>query len=133
MVFEAVCVLFKENKTDWKTSQKLLQNVNQFVTNLKTFDKDNIDQKTIKKLKKLLANPEFTYDNVKTKISYAADIAGFCLAMDKFSDINVVVKPKKELAAKLQLELQDANDALDTKMSELQAVKDKVDALNKEL
>lgn len=97
----------------------MLSNTNAFVDKLKNYDKDNMDQKTIKKLKKVLENPNFSVEYVKGKVSYAADIAGFCLAMDKFSDINVVVKPMKEEADRLMGELKEANDILDKKMSEL--------------
>jgi hypothetical protein len=45
MVFEAVCVLLGESKTDWKSAQKLLQNLSGFVKSLKEYDKDNISPK----------------------------------------------------------------------------------------
>ena len=48
MVMEAVCTLLEE-KTDWDTAKKVMSNMT-FMDNLKTYDKDNIDAKVIKKL-----------------------------------------------------------------------------------
>lgn len=54
-----------------------------------------MDEKTSKKLKKVLANPEFDPKKIAARVKSAADIASFCVAMDKFADINKVVRPKK--------------------------------------
>lgn len=96
MVFEAVCVLMGTAKTDWPTAQKLIMDVPQFVYNLKNFDKENIPADKIRKLKKCLVNPDFVVSKIQQKVSYAADIAQFCIAIDIFSDVNQKVRPKKE-------------------------------------
>lgn len=126
MVFEAVCVLMGAAKTDWPTAQKLIMDVPTFVNNLKNFDKENIPADKLRKLKKCLQNPEFEVKKIQSKVSYAADIAQFCLAIDIFADVNQKVKPKKEQAAKLNAELAEADANLNKKLSELQKVKDRV-------
>jgi hypothetical protein len=58
-------------------------------------------------------------EKIRKRVSYAADIAGFCIAMDKYADINKVVLPKKNLVAKLNIELKEATDAMKKKQAEL--------------
>ena len=50
---EGVCVMLDE-KPDWPTAKKVLGD-SQFLQNLKTYDKDNIPEPTIKKLQKSAA------------------------------------------------------------------------------
>ena len=47
---EGVCIMLDE-KPDWPTAKKVLGD-SQFLQNLKTYDKDNIPEPTIKKLQK---------------------------------------------------------------------------------
>ena len=50
---EGVCIMLDE-KPDWPTAKKVLGD-SQFLQNLKTYDKDNIPEPTIKKLQKSAA------------------------------------------------------------------------------
>lgn len=65
-------------------------------------------------------------------MSYAADLARFCKAMKTYADVYDKVKPKKELVAKLQIELDKANNELASKTEELNKVKDNVRRLREE-
>ena len=49
---EGVCIMLDE-KPDWPTAKKVLGD-SQFLQNLKTYDKDNIPEPTIKKLQKYI-------------------------------------------------------------------------------
>ena len=53
ITMEGVCVMLDE-KPDWPTAKKVLGD-SQFLQNLKTYDKDNIPEPTIKKLQKSAA------------------------------------------------------------------------------
>lgn len=132
MVFEAVCVLFGMNKTDWQSAKTLLMDINKFINNLLNFDKDNIPSKTLKKLNAILAREEFDIPTIAGKVSYAADMAMFCKSMKIYADVNEKVKPKKEQVAVLSKELDAANQALAIKEAELEKVQKNVQRLRDE-
>ena len=52
ITMEGVCIMLDE-KPDWPTAKKVLGD-SQFLQNLKTYDKDNIPEPTIKKLQKYI-------------------------------------------------------------------------------
>ena len=91
----------------------LLMDLNKFIQSLLTFDKDNIPVSKLKKLNAVLAKPEFDIPSIAQRASYAADMAMFCRAMKIYADTNEKVKPKKEQVARLQAELDIANEALE--------------------
>ena len=55
-------------KVDWPSAKALLGDAN-FLRRLINYDKDNVPQKTIKKLDKYIDNPDFLPENVE-KVSY---------------------------------------------------------------
>lgn len=57
-MFEGVCLLFKKKDSDWKTAQALMNDLNEFVSNLKNYDKDNIPESIINKLRRVVNGPE---------------------------------------------------------------------------
>ncbi|KAF1329905.1 Dynein heavy chain, partial [Globisporangium splendens] len=63
VVMEAVCIMLGE-KTDWDTSKRVLSR-STFMSELKEYDKDNIPQATLKKVRKYIDNPDFAVDEVK--------------------------------------------------------------------
>ena len=111
MVFEAVCALMGQ-KQDWATAKLMLLDLNKFIASLINFDKDNIPQSRLKKLNQILSRPEFDIPSIQQKVAYAADMAIFCKAMKIYAETNDKVKPKKEQVAKLSVELDIANTAL---------------------
>ena len=111
MVFEAVCALMGQ-KGDWATAKLMLLDLNKFIASLINFDKDNIPQSRLKKLNQILSRPEFDIPSIQQKVAYAADMAIFCKAMKIYAETNDKVKPKKEQVAKLSVELDIANTAL---------------------
>lgn len=129
VVMEAVCLMF-DMKPDWDNSKKLLGD-SQFIEKLKSYDKDNIDEKQLKKIKPYLDNPDFNAEAVK-KVSSAA--AGLCMwvgAMDVYARVAKEVEPKKARLAQMNAILDEANRQLADKMSELQKVVDRVEGLQK--
>lgn len=70
------------------------------MNSLINYDKENISERILKKLREVLKQ-DFDIEVIKSKVSYLEGIATFCLAMDKFADVNAKVKPKKEKVAEL--------------------------------
>jgi len=129
VVMEAVCLMF-DQKPDWESSKKLLGD-SQLLDKLKNYDKDNIDEKTLKKIKPYLENPEFNADAVKKQSSAAAGLCMWVSAMDVYAHVAKEVEPKKARLAEMNRVLDSANATLAKKMGELQTVIDKVDALQR--
>jgi dynein heavy chain, axonemal len=126
-VMEAVCCLF-DMKPDWDSAKKLLGDSN-FMENLKTYDKDNIKESVLKKVRVYTANPIMQVEGV-AKVSKAA--TGLCMfvhAMDVYSKVIKEVAPKKARVAEMSKILAEANATLQGKRSELAAVNDRVAAL----
>ena len=126
-VMEAVCVLLGE-EPDWDAAKKLLSN-SQFIANLQNYDKDNIGDKTLRKLRKYVNQEVMQVDNVK-KVSVAA--TSLCMwvhAMHTYSIVAKEVEPKKRRLEEMNAELAQANAILAEKRAHLQDIVDKVEAL----
>jgi dynein heavy chain, axonemal len=52
--------------------------VPKFIDKMVNFDKDNIPDDRLKKLKKVLEKPEFNLEDIKKNLSYAFGLATFC-------------------------------------------------------
>ena len=57
MVLEAVCILLGE-KTDWASCKSVMVDMN-FIDRLKNYDKNNIPDSVLKKIKPYIQKPEF--------------------------------------------------------------------------
>jgi len=71
-----------------------MMDVNKFIGQLKTYDKEHMPNDIKRKLKEKVNKPEFNIESIKKSLPYVADIAGFCKAMDIFADVNEKVGPK---------------------------------------
>ena len=116
-VLEAVCILLGA-KPDWPTAKALLGDSN-FLRNLYNYDKDNIAEAKLKKVKPYIVNPDFTPEEV-LKVSKAC--RSMCLwvrAIDIYARVFKEVEPKKA-------KLRQAEDELKIVMSELKVKQDKL-------
>jgi len=129
LTLEAVCIMLGE-KPDWDTAKKVMSR-STFLQDLKDYDKDNIPASTLKKLAKYIKNEGFTVEVVGKVSSAAKGLCMWCHAMSVYSKVAKEVGPKKALLEKMNSELAAANATLAQKQSELKAVVDKVDALQK--
>jgi dynein heavy chain len=116
-VLEAVCILLGA-KPDWPTAKALLGDSN-FLKNLYTYDKDNIAEIKLKKIKPYIENPSFVPEEV-LKVSKAC--RSMCLwvrAIDIYARVFKEVEPKKA-------KLRQAEDELKVVLSELKLKQDKL-------
>lgn len=128
-VMEALCIMF-DMKPDWDNAKKLLGDAS-LLDRLKGYDKDNIDEKILKKIKPYLAEPDFNFDKVMKVSSAAAGMCAWVGAMDLYSKVAKEVEPKKQRLAEMNAVLGQALAVLAQKQDELQKVIDKVDQLQK--
>lgn len=83
MTMEAVCIL-KHEKPDWDTAKKLLGDTN-FMRSLEEFDKDNIPDSVIKKLKKYIDDPSYQPETVAKQSRAAMSLCMWSRAMDVYN------------------------------------------------
>eukprot|EP00930_Biecheleria_cincta_P027502 TRINITY_DN19311_c0_g1_i1.p1 TRINITY_DN19311_c0_g1~~TRINITY_DN19311_c0_g1_i1.p1 ORF type:complete len:4103 (-),score=885.99 TRINITY_DN19311_c0_g1_i1:122-12430(-) len=131
MTMEAVCILFQE-KPDWDTAKKVMGR-STFIQDLKSFDKDNIPDKVLKKLTTYVTKPEYNPEAVGKQSSAAKSLCMWTFAMDSYSKVAKEVEPKKAKVAELNAQLAKANAELKTKQDNLREVESQVAALQKKL
>jgi dynein heavy chain len=130
IVMEAVCVLLGE-KESWDSAKKLLGR-SDFMDLLTGYDKDNIQDSRLKKLRKMYIPLEEMQPEVVQKVSKAG--LGLCLwarAMDVYADVAKEVEPKKLRLAEMSSLLEVANATLAEKQAQLKTVLDRVAQLRK--
>ena len=70
---------------------------------------------------------------MKTISEIATNLASWVIAMDKFYNVNLIVKPKKMALAAAQAKYDEISGKLRIKQEELRIVQEKVDALRADL
>lgn len=129
-VMEAVCILLG-SKPDWSTARSILSDGN-FLKNLYTYDKDNIPEARIRKIKPYIDNPQFVPDEV-AKVSKAC--RSLCLwvrAIDVYAKVFKEVEPKREKLKQAEEELKVVMTELKKKQDKLQAVENQIKELQKQ-
>ena len=130
IVMEAVCTLLGE-KESWDNAKAVLGK-SDFMDRLTGYDKDNIPDARLKKLRRDYINHElFQVEKVK---SVSAAGLGLCLwarAMDVYADVAKEVEPKKMRLNEMKSALAVTTATLKEKQDQLKAVQDKVALLKK--
>ena len=103
-----------------------------FIDKLKNFDKNNVPDTVLRKLRLSINKPEFDPYNIG-KVSMACkSLFLWARAIDNYSKISKVVEPKKKKVAEMQAKLDVKLKELRIKEEELDKVKQKVTKLEKE-
>ena len=82
-------------RTDWAACKGLLGD-SQFLKKLMDYDKDNISETMIKKLKKYIENPKFTPESVEKVSKAAKSMCMWVRAMDLYARVFKTVEPKRQ-------------------------------------
>lgn len=103
----------------WKPSLKILSDV-KFLDSLVNFDKDNIPDKVIDKIRSVyLTNVNFDPDKVKTASTACEGLCRWVYAISEYDKVAKVVAPKKVALAKAEALYNDANEKLKVKRAQL--------------
>ncbi|XP_048346084.1 dynein axonemal heavy chain 12 isoform X2 [Sphaerodactylus townsendi] len=113
----------------WGPSKKVLGDMN-FLRDLREYDKDNIPVSVMQKIRSdYLTNPEFDPPKVAKASSAAEGLCKWIMAMEVYDRVTKVVAPKKARLAEAQQSLAQTMALLNQKRAELQAVEDRLEAL----
>ena len=142
MVMEGVCIMFMVKpvkvagekpgeKIDdyWSQVPKLLTNPGKFLDSLFQFDKENIKDSVIKKIKPYIENPAFTPANIAKVSKACTAICSWVRAMDKYHHISKMVAPKRAALKEANESLQITLKALAGAKAQLQEVNDAISAM----
>ena len=128
MVLNAVMLLFNL-KPDWATAKRKIGEPN-FLVQIKSFDKDNVSNKSLAKLSKFTKRADFTAEEVGKKSQAAAVLCTWVLAIELYSQVFREVAPKR-LKLKMAMDkLSLAQGQLKAAQEELAEVIAKVEELN---
>ena len=111
LVISAVCLLLGTKET-WDDGKKLMNNPNDFINRLKNYDKDNIKESLLKKLKKYTNDPRFVPASIAKKSNAAKSICMWARAIDNYSAVMKIIKPKQAALAQAEGELKIAQEEL---------------------
>ena len=130
-VMEAVCVLLGQPAT-WDSAKKVLGQ-NDFMDQMINYDKDHIDGRTIKALKKYIDNPDFQPEVIGKVSKAAKGLCMWCRAMSIYAAVVKEVAPKKAALKAADEKLASAQTVLDAKSAELALTDERVSALEAKL
>lgn len=117
----------------WKPSLRLLGDI-RFLDGLLTFDKDNIPEKVILKIRKdILTNPNFDPDKIRNASMACEGLCKWVLALVEYDKVAKVVGPKKVALAQAKASYAYAMSGVQLKRAKLREVQEKVEALENKL
>lgn len=98
MVLSAVCTLLGI-KEDWNSAKSMIIEMG-FIDKLKNYDKDNVPEIYLRKLRNYTNRAEFDPTYVQKQDEACKSLCMWCLAIDKYSKVAKEVLPKKQTVAK---------------------------------
>ncbi|KAI9209204.1 dynein heavy chain and region D6 of dynein motor-domain-containing protein, partial [Polychytrium aggregatum] len=132
LVIEAVCIMkqIKPKKIDgdkpgkkiddyWEPGKALLSEPQKFLDSLFNFDKDNIPEHIITKIKPYIDSPEFQVSVISRVSKAATSMCQWVRAMEKYYWVSRTVEPKRQRLA-------EAQESLDITMKQLAELKKKL-------
>ncbi|XP_059155726.1 dynein axonemal heavy chain 6-like isoform X2 [Physella acuta] len=128
-VMEAVAILLNQ-KTDWASVKVMLGDA-AFLKKLSEYDKDNIPEAILKKLKKYMDNPKFIPEAVEKVSKACKSMVMWVRAMDLYARVFRTVEPKRNALNKAQQELDTVMRLLKEKQQKLATVEAKIAELQK--
>ena len=92
-VLEAVCIL-QGLKGDWNAA-KMAMGDGQFIQKLIDFDKDNIPEQVMKRVRRYIDNPKFIPDEVAKVSRLSSSLCMWVRAIDLYAKIFKSIEPKR--------------------------------------
>ena len=109
------CVMiFLGKPQDWASAKRALGDSN-FLYSLKSFDKDNVSESILGRVKKIVKSPAFGAEEVGKVSRAASALCQWCHAIHRYANIMKKVKPKRA-------RLKDAEEELKRKRQDLSSV-----------
>jgi dynein heavy chain, axonemal len=125
-VCAAVLVLMSKGRIpkdrSWKQSKLMMNKVDEFLSNLINFDKDNIPTEVIKELNIYFADPEFDGEKIKSRSLAAAGLAKWVVGIVGYNEVFLIVEPKIRAVRESEKALSEAQAEVDELESKVEAL-----------
>lgn len=136
-VCSAVIVLFAPKgkvpkDRSWKAARGLMGNVDKFLNDLVTYDKEHIHPDVIKALAPYINDPEFDPLKIQSKSNAAAGLCSWVININKFYDVWLVVEPKMRALTDAEQQLKDARDKLEFLNAKLGELEEQLNVIQSE-
>jgi dynein heavy chain len=128
-VMEAVMVIISKEKPTWANAKKEL-NDPAFMTTIRTFPKENIPNKTLRKLETYTRRPDFNPQVVENISRAAAALCQWVHAMEAFAKTYRDVEPKRQNVNALRSNLEKMEEKLTELMNQLKELTDTIQNLD---
>ena len=110
----------------WKPSLRILGDI-KFLDNLLTFDKDNVPERIITKIRTtILTNPNFDPDKIRNASTACEGLCKWVIAITEYDTVAKVVAPKKVALAHAKARYDSAIAGVEVKRKKLREVQEKV-------
>jgi len=116
-----------------KAEDKILKNPNNFLKELKGYDKDNMPEELITKVSPILEQDEMSIERVGKASSALKNVRVWIVAMLTYFKTLKIVNPMRETAKEMNAKLKIVMAELSVKLAEVAEINAKLDALNKSL
>ncbi|XP_024940673.1 dynein heavy chain 1, axonemal [Cephus cinctus] len=146
LVIEAMCIVkdVKPNKIPgkmpgekildyWTPGSQMLADPGHFLSSLENFNKDEITEEMINRLKHYVENPAFQPQKVLQVSKACHSLCLWVHAMYNYYFVNLKVAPKMEALAKAEEALLETERTLALAMSRLKTVEEGIESLQKKL
>jgi dynein heavy chain len=113
----------------WAGAKKMMGQIDKFLQQLLTYDKENIPDSTLKSIQPFIDDPTFNGPNLKSKSLAASGLCEWVRNIVAYYTIYRYIKPKREKLDTANAQLAEAN----AKLAEMQANLDEINARLAEL
>ena len=103
--------------------EKLLSNPAHFLRDMIGYDKDNIDEKVVKKVNIMLASPDYSIVAIQSASMALVGIMKWVSTMMKYHELLKIVNPKREKVREMNVMLAEVRARLDEKRKKLAEVR----------
>jgi dynein heavy chain, axonemal len=111
----------------WDLSKKeLLSNPKQFLQDLINYDKDNIPDDLILRVKPMMEHEAMSEAKIKNASVALVAVRIWCNAMIVYHEVLKIVNPKRALAAEKTIQLEKVMKSLNEKRAQVKAINDKL-------
>jgi len=131
LTMEGVCILLQE-KADWDSAKKVLSD-SQFVRRLMEFARDHIPDSVVRRLRRVVDDPEFTPEQVAKHSNAARSMCLWVRAMETYAKVIKIVAPKRDALAEAETSLANMQAELQHKRNHLAKVNGEVEELQSQL
>jgi dynein heavy chain len=109
----------------------LLSNPAQFLKSMQDYDKENIEEKVVKRVGAIIDSDDFTLEKVTSAASALVAILKWSAAMLKYHELLKIVNPKRAAVREMSEKLAVVRAGLAEKRKRLREVEEKIDGLER--